>query len=107
MLRIGLPIGLQMMLELSAFSTVAFLMGWLGVLQMAAHQIAINVASLTFMIPLGVASAATVIVGHAVGRNDAAAVRRATAAALWVGILHGLHGTVYRRTGQSCRYLYQ
>ncbi len=85
MLRIGLPIGLQMMLEIGAFSTVAFLMGWLGVLQMAAHQIAINIASLTFMIPLGVAAAATVIVGNAVGRNDAAAVRRATAAALWVG----------------------
>jgi multidrug resistance protein, MATE family len=85
MLRLGAPIGAQMVLEIGAFSTVALLMGWLGVVQVAAHQVAINVASLTFMVPLGVSSAAAVIVGHAVGAGDAAAVRRAMAAALLVG----------------------
>jgi MATE family multidrug resistance protein len=60
-------------------------MGWLGVVQVAAHQVAINLASLTFMVPLGVSSAAAVIVGHAVGRGDAAAVHRGTLAALAVG----------------------
>ncbi len=84
-LRLGAPIGAQMMFEFGAFAFVALLMGRLGVVQVAAHQVAINLASLTFMVPLGVSSAAAVIVGHAVGRQDAAGVRRATAAALYVG----------------------
>jgi MATE family multidrug resistance protein len=85
MLKIGLPIGAQMMLEGGAFNVMALLMGWLGVVQVAAHQIALNLASLTFMVPLGVSSAAAVIVGHAVGRGDAEGVRRATIASLAVG----------------------
>jgi MATE family multidrug resistance protein len=85
MLRLGSPIGAQMVLEVGAFSTVALFMGWLGVDQVAAHQVAINLASLTFMVPLGVSGAAAVIVGHAVGRGDAAGVRRSTWAALVVG----------------------
>jgi MATE family multidrug resistance protein len=52
---------------------------------MAAHQVALNLSSLTFMVPLGVSSAAAVIVGHAVGRGDAPGVRRATSAALLIG----------------------
>ncbi|MBN1240720.1 MAG: MATE family efflux transporter [Gammaproteobacteria bacterium] len=85
MLWLGAPIGAQMTLELGAFGTVAVLMGWLGVVQVAAHQVAINLASLAFMVPLGVSSAAAVIVGHAVGRGDAAGVQRSTSAALAVG----------------------
>jgi MATE family multidrug resistance protein len=85
MLRLGLPIGTQMMLEGGAFNIMALLMGWLGVVQVAAHQIALNLASLTFMVPLGVASAAAVIVGHAVGRGDPEGVRRSTVASLGVG----------------------
>jgi MATE family multidrug resistance protein len=85
MLRLGLPIGAQMMLEGGAFNIMALLMGWLGVVQVAAHQIALNLASLTFMVPLGVASAAAVIVGHAVGRGDPEGVRRSTFASLVVG----------------------
>ncbi len=85
MLKIGTPIGAQMLLEGGAFGAVALLMGWLGVAQVAAHQVAINLASLTFMVPLGVSSAAAVIVGHAVGRGDADGVRRSTFAALGIG----------------------
>lgn len=85
MLLIGMPIGAQMVLEMGAFGAVALLMGWLGVTQVAAHQVAINLASLTFMVPLGVSSAAAVIVGHAVGRGDAQSMRRSTVAALGVG----------------------
>jgi MATE family multidrug resistance protein len=85
MLKLGLPIGAQMMLEGGAFNLMALLMGWLGVVQVAAHQIALNLASLTFMVPLGVSSAAAVIVGHAVGRGDAERVRRSTVASLVVG----------------------
>ena len=85
MLKIGAPIGAQMFVESGVFGTVALLMGWLGVVQVAAHQVAINLASLTFMVPLGVSSAAAVVVGHAVGRGDPAAVHRGTLAALGVG----------------------
>jgi multidrug resistance protein, MATE family len=85
MLKLGMPIGAQMMLEGGAFNVMALLMGWLGVAQVAAHQIALNLASLTFMVPLGVSSAAAVIVGHAVGRGDAEGVRRSTVASLAVG----------------------
>jgi MATE family multidrug resistance protein len=85
MLWLGSPIGAQMVLEVGAFGTVALFMGWLGVAQVAAHQVALNLASLTFMVPLGVSSAAAVVVGHAVGRGDAAGVRRSTSAALLVG----------------------
>jgi len=85
MLKLGAPIGAQFVLESGVFGTVALLMGWLGVVQVAAHQVALNLASLTFMVPLGVSSAAAVIVGHAVGRGDAAGVRRSTSSALLVG----------------------
>ncbi len=85
MLALGFPIGAQMMLEGGAFNIVALLMGWLGVVQVAAHQIALNFASLTFMVPLGVSAAAAVIVGHAVGRGDPEGVRRSTLASLAVG----------------------
>ena len=92
---IGAPIGAQFVLESGAFGVVALLMGWLGVTQVAAHQVVLNLASLTFMVPLGVASAAAVIVGHAVGRGDAGAVRRSTVAALGRG--RGVHGVDGRR----------
>jgi MATE family multidrug resistance protein len=96
MLRLGAPIGGQVMLEVGAFSAVAVLMGWLGVEAMAAHQIAINLASLAFMVPLGVGSAAAVIVGHAVGRGDAGSLRRAATAALLVGAgFMGLTGAAF------------
>jgi multidrug resistance protein, MATE family len=85
MLKLGAPIGAQMMLEGGAFNAMALLMGWLGVVQVAAHQIALNLASLAFMVPLGVSSAAAVIVGHAVGRGDPEGVRRSTVASLIVG----------------------
>jgi MATE family multidrug resistance protein len=85
MLRLGLPIGLQMQLEIGVFSVVALLMGHIGTVPMAAHQIAINIASLTFMVPLGVSGAAAVVVGQAVGAGEAARARRSAVAALATG----------------------
>ena len=85
MLRLGVPIGAQFPLEMGAFAAVALLMGWLGTAQMAGHQIAINLASLTFMVPVGIAQAGSVRVGQAVGRGDPPAARRAVAAALVSG----------------------
>jgi MATE family multidrug resistance protein len=85
MLRIGIPIGFQHQLEFGAFGVTALLMGTLGTVQMAAHQVALNIASLTFMVPLGVGGAAAVLVGRSVGRGDAADARRAAGASLVVG----------------------
>jgi MATE family multidrug resistance protein len=86
MLRLGVPIGCQYTLEFGAFAFVALMMGWLGTREMAGHQVAINLASLTFMVPLGVADAASILVGHAVGRGDLPGIRGAARAALLCGI---------------------
>lgn len=83
--RLGAPIGLQVQLEIVAFVVVALLVGSFGTVQMAAHQVAINLASLTFMVPLGVGSATAVRVGQAVGAGDGDGTRRAAAAGLMIG----------------------
>lgn len=80
--RVGWPIGLTLGFEAGLFSATAVLMGVLGTVPLAAHQIAIQSASFTFMVPLGLASATAVRVGQAAGRRDPAAVRRAG----WAGI---------------------
>jgi MATE family multidrug resistance protein len=83
LLRTGLPIGVTVAMEGSLFIVTALLIGRLGEVPAAAHQIAINVASLCFMIPFGVAEATTVRVGHALGRGRGeAGVRRAAFAGL-------------------------
>jgi MATE family multidrug resistance protein len=86
MLRLGLPIAGQMMIEFGAFSTVAVLAGWFGSDAMAGHQIAINLASLMFMVPLGIGSSAAVLVGHAIGEGDVPHARRVAGAALACGV---------------------
>jgi MATE family multidrug resistance protein len=77
LLKLGVPMGIAVLMEAGLFVAAALLIGSLGANSVAGHQIAINVASVAFMLPLGVAMATTVRVGNAVGRGDAAAVRRA------------------------------
>src|SRR5690606_12441033 len=78
LLRTGLPIGVTVAMEGGLFIATALLIGRLGEIEVAAHQIAINVASLCFMIPFGLAEATTVRVGHAIGAGrGSAGVRRA------------------------------
>lgn len=84
--RLGLPIGVQTALEFTAFGAVGLMMGRLGTIPVAAHQVAINLASLTFMVPLGVGQAAAVLVGHAIGATDQSGARRAARAAMVYGI---------------------
>lgn len=86
MLAIGAPIGVHMQLEFGVFGGVGLLMGRLGTDAVAAHQVALNLASLTFMVPLGVSAAATVLVGRAVGQGRPRQVRAAASAALIVGV---------------------
>ena len=85
MARLGAPIGLQFQLEFGAFAVIGIMMGWLGTIAMAGHQVAINLASLTFMVPVGVAAASAVLVGHAVGRGDMVDARRLAGAGIFLG----------------------
>ncbi|MGH7671082.1 MAG: MATE family efflux transporter, partial [Gemmatimonadaceae bacterium] len=85
MLAIGVPIGFQQVLEVGAFGAIGLLMGLFGTAQVAAHQIAIQLASLTFMVPVGISTAAAVRVGHAIGTRDSDQARRAA----WVAFLCG------------------
>lgn len=85
MLRLGLPVGVQLQLEIGVFGVIALMMGWMGTIAMAGHQVAINLASFTFMVPLGVSQAAAVLVGHAVGRGDPEGARRTAGAGLVLG----------------------
>ncbi len=80
LLRIGLPIGVTVFMEGSLFVATGLVIGRLGETQVAAHQIAINVATLSFMIPMGLAEATTVRVGHAVGARNPVGVRHAALA---------------------------
>src|SRR5690606_22657436 len=67
------------------FAAAGLAMGLLGTVAVAGHQVALNLASLTFMIPVGVAQAAAVLVGRAVGRDDPRAARRCAGAGILVG----------------------
>jgi MATE family multidrug resistance protein len=80
LLKTGLPIGVTILMEGSLFIATALLIARLGTVEAAAHQIAINVAQLCFMVPMGVAEATTVRVGHALGANDPRGLRRAAKA---------------------------
>jgi MATE family multidrug resistance protein len=86
MLALGTPIGLQFQLEYGIFAVVGLLMGTLGTPQLAGHQVALNIASFTFMVPMGIGAAVAVLVGHAVGRDDPIDARRAAVAALVTGV---------------------
>jgi MATE family multidrug resistance protein len=86
MLAIGAPIGAQQALEAGAFGAIGLLMGLIGTTAVAAHQIAITLAAFTFMVPLGVGSAAAVRVGHAIGAGDHVRARAAIRAAYVSGV---------------------
>ena len=94
-LKMSIPVSLQNLLEVTAFSFAAIMVGWMGKYELAAHQIAQNLSSLSFMITTGIGSAATIRVSHQFGagrRRDAfhagvAAVHMAMAIMVFFGIL--------------------
>ena len=87
LLAIGLPISATFLLEYSLFGIAAVMMGWISTQAMVGHQIALQVAAIVFMVPLGIGIAATVRVGHAAGRRDAVGARRAGFAAIVLGVI--------------------
>lgn len=87
--KLGFPIGLHMGFEAAVFSAAVFLMGYISTASVAAHAVAIQIASMTFMVPMGLAQAATVRVGLGYGRREPHAIARSgwTAYALGVGFM--------------------
>ena len=87
--RLGAPIAVTLGLEVTVFNAAVFLMGLIGTAALAAHAVAIQICTFTFMVPLGLAQAATVRVGLAFGRKDRDGIRRAgwTAFVLGVGFM--------------------
>lgn len=86
MARIGLPIGLQMGVEVGLFAFVSVLMGWLGAEPLAAHQIALSLSSAPFQLTIGVGSATCVVVGQRIGARDPAGAKDAGAGGILLGL---------------------
>lgn len=85
-LSLGLPSGIQYFFEVGAFAFAAIMIGWLGTEQLAAHQIAINLASISFMVVLGLSMAGGIRVGNAVGEKNIIGVRRAGFTAIFLAL---------------------
>jgi multidrug resistance protein, MATE family len=97
MIHLGLPIGVTMALEMGVFALAAYFMGWIGAVAVAAHAVALQIAAVTFMVPLGLGQAATVRVGLAAGRGDEAGITRAgwTAWTLGVGFMASMAAVMW------------
>lgn len=85
--RMGWPIAMHLLAEVGAFSLAGIFAGWLGPRAMAGHQVALTLASMSFVFALGVANATAVRVGLAVGHNDSPGARRAGFAGLVAGAM--------------------
>ena len=98
LLQVGLPMGFSVFMEGSLFVATLLVIGSMGAVPVAAHQIAINVASFCFMVPLGLAMATTVRVGHAAGGGDPSAMRWSAGAGYAIVLL--------TQTGSACLMLF-
>jgi multidrug resistance protein, MATE family len=80
---LGIPSAFIVTFEVGAFAFSAIIVGWLGSVSLAAHQVVLSLVSITFMVPMGLATAAGILVGHELGRNDYAAATRAGTAGFY------------------------
>jgi len=85
LIALGFPAAMQITLEIGVFALVTALIGRLGAISLASHQIALNTVSLTYMVPLGISSAAAVRVGQAIGRRDPSGASAAGDSAIFFG----------------------
>lgn len=88
--RIGIPASLQYGMESAAFAISGIMAGWLGYVQQAAHQIAISIASFTFMVSVGVSAAGSIRVGYAYGRRDWPQARSVGQSTITIAVVYGL-----------------
>lgn len=98
---IGAPMSGSFLIEYGLFASAALLMGQIGTTELAAHQIALQVAAIVFMVPFGIGMAATVRVGQALGRGDTAAIRRSGFVAIVLGAIFMIAMTVLVIAGRS------
>lgn len=95
-LNIGLPSGFQYFFEVGAFSMAAVIIGWIGTDDLAAHQVAINLASITYMVALGISAASSIRVGNSVGKKNNIEVRKAGFSAfLLVAAFESVTGVIF------------
>ena len=85
LIALGFPAAMQITLEIGVFALVTALIGRLGAVSLASHQIALNTVSFTYMVPLGISSAAAVRVGQAIGRKDPQGAADAGGSAIFFG----------------------
>ncbi len=85
-LRLGAPVGVQISLETFAFFVATLMAGWLGEVQVASHQIVLNMAALAFMVPLGISQATAARVGNLIGAGEGERMRQAIRSALLLGV---------------------
>ncbi len=105
--KLGLPISLMLLAESGLFAAASLLVGWIGTSELAAHGIALQLASIAFMVPLGLSQAATVRVGIASGRNDHLALMRASWAVLFLATgCTVIGGLVYALAPAWCANLF-
>ena len=100
LLRLGLPIGLALLVEVGFFSVAGLLIGRLGVEALASHQIAFNIAGIAFMVPLALGMAATIRVGNNVGAGDRVAARLSAWVAVGTTLAWGATMAVIMLTGR-------
>lgn len=93
--RLGIPVGFMVLAEVSLFTVASLMMGWIGTVELAAHGIAMQFASMAFMVPLGLAQAATVRVGLAAGAGQRVEVLRAGGAALILSCVFALASCIF------------
>ncbi|MDQ6628604.1 MAG: MATE family efflux transporter [Pseudomonadota bacterium] len=87
LLRLGVPMGLSILIEVTGFTFMAFFISRIGATAVAGHQIAVNLISMMFMLPLSIANASSVLVAQRIGAGDAADARRIGWAGLEIGVL--------------------
>ncbi len=87
LLHIGLPISGQLLLEVSSFALTGIMVGWLGAVPLAAHQVVMNLSNLTFMVVLGIGSATTIRVSHQIGARDYKAMTMAASASIHLALV--------------------
>ena len=95
LLHIGIPSGMQYAMEAGAFAVSGIMVGWLGATAQASHQIALNIASFSFMASLGLAQGGSIRVSHAFGRNDLPAMRRIGISTIYGGFAYGFFCVAY------------
>ena len=89
-LRLGAPIGIALLAEAGLFTAASLMIGWLGTIPLATHGIVLQIVTIFFMVPLGLANVATIRSGNAVGRKDINGLNAAVKAALGVAIACGI-----------------